>query len=91
MLSNHCSSIANKYGIKTGGGVVRKLVANLGNKGKYCLHYENLQLHLSLGMKLIKVNKILILKLSDWLKNTLILIQAKENMLLIVLKKTFLN
>ena len=36
------------------GGVngFNKLVPNLGNKRKYCLHYRNLQLYLSLGMKL---------------------------------------
>ena len=45
MLSNYCSSIANKYGIKIGG--VRELVPNLGNENKYVLHYKNLQLYLS--------------------------------------------
>ena len=32
MLSKYCLSIANKYGIKTGG--VNILVPNLGNKSK---------------------------------------------------------
>ena len=57
MLSNYCFNIASKYGIKTGG--VNKLVLNLGNKSKYVVHYKNLQLYLSLGMKLSKVHKIL--------------------------------
>ena len=86
ILSNYCSSIANKYGIKIGG--VNKLVPNLGNKSKYVLHYKSLQLYLSLEMKLVKVHRILKFKQSDWQKNTLILIQTKENMLLIVLEKT---
>ena len=67
MLSNYCSSIANKYDIKIGG--VNKLVPNLGNKSKYVFHYRNLQLHLSLGIKLVNVHRILKYKQSDWLKN----------------------
>ena len=89
MLSNYCSNIANKYDIKIGG--VNKLVPNLGNKSKYVLHYKNLELYLSLGMKLVNVHRILKFKQSDWLKNILILIQTKEKMLLIVLKKIFSN
>ena len=89
MLSNYCSNIANEYGIKIGS--FNKLVRNLGNRSKYVLHYKNLQLYLSLGMKLVKVHRILKFKQSDWLKNTLFLIQTKYKMLLIVLKKTFLN
>ena len=57
MLSNYCFSIANEYGIKIGG--VNKLVPNLGNEGKYVVYYKNLQLYLSLGMKLTKVHRIL--------------------------------
>ena len=66
MSPNYCSSIANKYNIKIGG--VNKTVPNLGNKSKYVLYYRNLQLYLSLGMKLIKVHKMLKFKKSDWLK-----------------------
>ena len=63
MLSNYCSSIAKKYDIKLGG--VNKLVSNLGNKSKYVLHYRNLQLRLSLGMKLVSVYRVLKFKQSD--------------------------
>ena len=66
MLPKYCLSIANKYG-KTIGGV-NKLVPNLGNKSKYAVHYKNLQLYLSLGIKLTKIHKILGFKQSDWLK-----------------------
>ena len=51
------------YVIKVGG--VNKLVPNLGNKNKYVVHYKNLQLYLSLGMKLNKVHRILKFKQSD--------------------------
>ena len=50
MLSDYCKKIADEYGIKVGD--VMKLIPNLGNKTNYVLHYRNLQLHLSLGMKL---------------------------------------
>ena len=57
ILSNYCSNIANDYGIKI--GIINKLLPNLGNKIKHVLHYKNLQLHLSLGIKLTKVHRIL--------------------------------
>ena len=66
MLSKYCSVIANKYGIKVGG--FKKIVPNLRDKVKYMVHYRNLQLHLKLGMNLIKVHRILKFKQSDGLK-----------------------
>ena len=66
MLSNYCSNFANAYGIKFGGA--NKLFPNLGNNSKYVLHYINLQLYLSLGIKLVSVPKTLKFKQSDWLK-----------------------
>ena len=35
-----------------------KLVPNLYDKTDYVLHYRNLQQYLSLGMKLVKINKV---------------------------------
>ena len=49
MLSNYCKIIADKYEIKVGD--VKKLIPNMGNKTNYVLHYRNVQLYLSLGMK----------------------------------------
>ena len=54
MLSKYCKQIADKYKVKVGD--VKKLIPNLGNKIKYVLYYKNLQLYLSLGMKLIKIH-----------------------------------
>ena len=45
-----------------------KLIPNLGSNTNYVLYYRNLQLYLSLGMKLTKIHKLLKFKQSDWMK-----------------------
>ena len=66
MLSNYYKKIGDKYGIKVGDVV--KLIPNLGNKTNYVLHYRNLQLHLSLGMKLTKIHGVLKFKSYGYMK-----------------------
>ena len=66
MLSKYCKEIADEYDIKVGD--VKKLIPNFGNKTKYVVHYRNLQLYLSLGMKLTKIHGVLQFKQSDWMK-----------------------
>ena len=46
-----------------------KLIPNLGDKSNYVLHYRNLQLSLSLRMKLTKIHEVLKFKRSDWIEN----------------------
>ena len=88
MLSDYCKKIADEYEIKVGD--VKKLIPNLGNKTNYVVHYRNLQLYLSLGMKLTKIHRVLRFKQSDEMKKYINFNTEKEQMLLIVLKKTFL-
>ena len=66
MLPNYCKKIADNYEIKVGD--VKNVLTNLGNKTNYVVHYRNLQLYLSLGMKLTKIHKKLKFKQSDWIK-----------------------
>ena len=66
MLSDYCKKIADEYEIKVVD--VKKLISNLGNKTNYVLHYRNLQLYLSLGMKLTKIHRARRFKQSEWMK-----------------------
>ena len=65
MLSDYCKQIPDEYGIKVND--LKKLIPNLGNKTNYVVHYRNLQLYLSLGMKLTKIHKVLKFKQSVWM------------------------
>ena len=60
MFSKYCNKIADKYEIRICD--VKKLIPNLGNKTKYVPHHRNLQLYLSLGMKLNKIHRVLKVK-----------------------------
>ena len=49
-------------------GKVEKLVPNLNDKTKYVLHYENLKLDESLGLKITKIHRGIKFEESPWLK-----------------------
>ena len=66
MLSEYQLKIANFYNISI--GTVKKLVPNFFDKEKYVLHYENLQLYLTLGLKLKEIHCALEFNQSQWLK-----------------------
>ena len=49
-------------------GKVEKLVPNLNDKIKYVIHYENLKLYESLGLKITKIHRGIKFEESPWLK-----------------------
>ena len=89
VLSTYCRKIADKYDIKVGD--VKKLVPNLGNKTKYVLHYRDLQLYLSLGMKLKKIHRTLQFKQFDWMKRYIDFNTEKRKNAVNDFEKDFLN
>ena len=88
MLSKYCKKLADKYEIKVGD--IKKIIPNLSNKTNYVVHYRNLQLYLSLGMKLTKIHRVLEYKQSDSMKKY-VDFNTEKRMLLMILKKICLN
>ena len=56
MLPDYCKKIADEYVIKVGD--VEKLIPNLDKKTNYVLHYRNVQVYLSLEVKLTKIHEV---------------------------------
>ena len=65
MLSPYCKNIREKFGINI--GQLAKLIPTLSSKNNYVLHYRNLQLYLSLGLRLKKIHRVLEFDQSPWL------------------------
>ena len=89
MLSDYCKKIAEKHNIST--GLVHKLIPTLSDKQKYVLHYRNLQLYLSLGLKLKKIHRVLEFNQSPWLKQYIDFNTEKKKMPKMLLKKISSN
>ena len=65
MLSTYCKNIQEQFGITI--EQVAELIPSLSSNKNYVLHYGNLQLYLSLGLKLKKVHRVLEFGQSPWL------------------------
>ena len=72
MVSYYCKKIADKYGIKFVDVKKKKKNSDLGNKTNYVVHYRNLQLQLSLRMRLARTHVVLRFKQSDWMKKYIV-------------------
>ena len=66
MLSTYSRTLKDE--LKIGNSHVYKLIPNLNNKTKYVVHYRNLKLYLSLGLKITKTHRIIEFSQSPWLK-----------------------
>ena len=86
MLPDYCKKLAD---IKLAD--VKTLISNLGNKTNCVLHYRNLQLYLSLGMKLTKIHRVLTFKQSDSMKKNINFNTEKRTNATNDFEKDFLN
>ena len=69
----HLHDLHNDYplapeSLKLEGSTVNKLIPNLNDKHHYVVHYENLKLYESLGLKVSRVHRGIKFKESAWLK-----------------------
>ena len=65
-MSPYQQRLINELGITS--FETEKLVPNLMDKSRYVLHYRNLQLYLSLGLRIVKVHKVLQFNQSPWMQ-----------------------
>ena len=87
MFSEYCKKIVEKYNISI--GLVRKLIPMLKDKKEYVLHYRNLQLYMTLGLKVKKVHRVLEFDQSPWLKQYIVFNTEKRKHAKNAFKKDF--
>jgi hypothetical protein len=75
MVSENQRKIFSCYNIPRSALTQTKLVPNLMDKKKYCLHYLNLQFYLSHGLRLTKIHRAISFQQSAWLSRYIILNQ----------------
>jgi hypothetical protein len=66
MLSPYAKQMLEELELK--GTSTEKLIPNLHPKEKYVVHYRNLKLYLSLGMRLTMIHRVMTFKQQPWLK-----------------------
>ena len=66
MLSPYAKQLLEELELK--GTSTEKLIPNLHPKEKYVVHYRNLKLYLSLGMRLTRIHRVMTFKQQPWLK-----------------------
>ena len=66
MLSPYAKQLLEELEMK--GTSTEKLIPNLYPKEKYVVHYRNLKLYLSLGMRLTRIHRVMTFKQQPWLK-----------------------
>ena len=91
MLSHYCKELKEKDNMSS--GKVHKLVSNLMDKEKYMyvLHYRNLQIYLSLGMRLKKIHRVLEFTQKKWMKEYIDFNTEKRSNAKNSFETTFLN
>lgn len=67
ILSPYCKRLLKDFNMKASENI-EKLVPNLNKKVRYVTHYRNLKQYLSLGLKVVKIHRILEFKQCPWLK-----------------------
>ena len=66
ILSDYPLKFPDHYNIPIGNA--KKLAANIFDKEKHVIHYENFKLYLRLGLKLKKMHRVLAFNQSQYLK-----------------------